>query len=309
MTTDRSDHERLIRTWLHDGPTTMPDRVIDAVADRIAREPQHGRWRLRGRPFMTTPIKLAAGLAAVLVVALAAWQIVPGRSGVGVQPSPSPSASPSPIASPAALPAGQLAGGRYRLTPLVTDPSFTFVANIPAGWEGFPQYGAVVKSTTVGEDLGVVLAFITVEGLFSDPCHWDLNGSGAVDQPGDVTVGPTVDDLVTALQANTSYTSSAATPLTYGELAGKQVEMQVPLDVDMASCDQRPGENGGYYYVFSGKDAGWYAQGPGPGFRWRLFIVDVDGTRFVTAMGFYDVTPAEDVAAGQAIAESLEFTP
>jgi hypothetical protein len=32
----RSDTDRLLRHWLADGPSTMPDRVVDVVADRAA---------------------------------------------------------------------------------------------------------------------------------------------------------------------------------------------------------------------------------------------------------------------------------
>ena len=43
-------------------------------------------------------------------------------------------------------------------------------------------------------------------------------------------VGPTVDDLVAALRANTFYTSSTATPVTIDGYAGQELELQLPDD-------------------------------------------------------------------------------
>lgn len=42
---------------------------------------------------------------------------------------------------------------------------------------------------------GVGISFFTANGVYSDPCHWDVLGTGRADT-GDVAVGPTVDDLV-----------------------------------------------------------------------------------------------------------------
>ena len=76
----------------------------------------------------------------------------------------------------------------------------------------------------------VLIAFTVTDGLFSDPCHWDLDGTGSSTQPGDVEVGPTVNDLVAALQANSSYTASDATPIIAGDHAGQMLELQLPGD-------------------------------------------------------------------------------
>jgi hypothetical protein len=316
--TQQRDIERLLDHWFSDGPDQAPDRVVDIVTDRIERQSQRPAWRLQWRSSSVNAYaKIAVAAAAVLIVAVVGYNLLPGSStGVG---GPAPTASPSPtaaptstpvaIGSPSALPRGTLTGGRYSIQPFSDLPSLTIAADIPAGWEGFPTNGAFVKSFQ--DDLGVVIAFMKADGLFSDPCQWDLDGTGVYGQPGDVVVGPTVDDLVTALTANTSYTSTTPSPLTLGEFEGQELVIQVPLDIDMATCDRETGGPGkGLYYVFSGRWAGWYAQGPGPGYRWHLFIVDVGGTRLITAVGYYDgVTPQADVAAAQAIVESFEITP
>jgi hypothetical protein len=80
-------------------------------------------------------------------------------------------------------------------------------------------------------------------------------GTGLADV-GDVEVGPTVDDLVAALRANTSYMSSVATPVTIDGYAGQELQLQLPDD-PFTSCDKEPGDAGGHAFVFSG--AGLYA--------------------------------------------------
>ena len=63
---ERGDISPALRHWFADGPTTMPDRVVNVVADRIAREPQRRGWRLR----LGRQPKANTGLAVAVVVGL-----------------------------------------------------------------------------------------------------------------------------------------------------------------------------------------------------------------------------------------------
>ena len=302
MNAERSDFDRVLRTWFEDGPTVMSDRVVDGIADRIARQPQRRSWRLpwRLQP-MSNTIKLAAGLAAAIVVAVVAWQLMPGREGgVGSPSSPTPTVQPS--ATPARLTEGTLVGGLYRVQLSFIDPGLAIVADIPAGWIGHPDVPAITSPE--GSNEGVLIGFMEADGLFSDPCHWDLDGTGAEGQPGDVEVGPAVGDLVTALKANTSYTSSTPNPVTVGGFEGQELELQLPGDEIIRACDQRPGQSTGDYFVFP---EGFYAQGPNS--RWHLYIVDVDGTRLITMVSIAEGIAQADIAAAEAIVESFEITP
>ena len=95
MTHER-DIERLLDTWLSDGPTDVPDRVFDLVADRIARQPQRPAWRFRIRrfPTMSTPIKLVAVGAALLAVLLGGAAFL----GAGSRAGPLPDRVPDAVA-------------------------------------------------------------------------------------------------------------------------------------------------------------------------------------------------------------------
>ena len=109
MTDDR-ELSLILDHWLSDGPTEMPERVVDVVATSISRQRQRPAWRLDGRRYaMNTNFKLAAALVAVLAVVIVGYNLLPvGPTGVGgptptatpaSQPTPTPAASPTPLVS------------------------------------------------------------------------------------------------------------------------------------------------------------------------------------------------------------------
>jgi hypothetical protein len=90
--------DSVLEAWFLDGPNEMPDRVFDAVFDRVERAPQRrlSRLFLRFSDMSSTAKWVAAGAAAVLAVGVGF--AVLGRSpatGPGASPSPSDGASPS----------------------------------------------------------------------------------------------------------------------------------------------------------------------------------------------------------------------
>jgi hypothetical protein len=311
--TRQPDVELVLRAYLADDGDVAPDRVLLAVAERIAVQPRRSGWRLHGRHFMNSYLKVAAAVAAVLVVAVVAWQSLTGNqgsSGATSSPLPSataPAASTQPTATPAAtgpvaLPDGRLSGGTYRMDPFIpTLATISVVADIPADWNGHPEVGALTKPD---ENTGILIAGMIVDSLFSDPCHWDLDGSESPDQAGDVAVGPTVDDLVAALKANTSYTSSAATPITIDGYEGQELELKLPGEDVISTCDNRQGQSVGDYFV---SPQNFYALSSDS--RWHLYILDVEGTRLVTLISIAPTASDADIAAARAIVESFEITP
>ncbi|TAK01930.1 MAG: hypothetical protein EPO36_03670 [Chloroflexota bacterium] len=304
-----SDIDRLLRHWMDDGPTTMPDRIIDVVADRISVQRQRRSWRLLRRLPMNPIVKLGTAAAAVLVVAVVGYNLLPRQGGVGGPTTPLPTASPtaiptsSPVASgPVDLRSGILSAGRYRMDLSFIDPGLSIVANIPEGWVGHPEIPAL--TSPAGSNEGVLIGFMQADRLFSDACHWDLDGTGSPDQQGDVVVGPSAADLVSALQANTSYTTSGHEPTSIGGFQARALELHLPGGDVISACDRRSGESTGDYFVFPG---GFYAQGPNS--RWHLHIIEIDGTRLITMISIAEGTSEAEFAVAEAIAMSFEITP
>ena len=136
------DVEPILRAYLAETGDRAPDRVLTDVAARIARQPRSA-WRLRGRPFMNTRYRLVAGLAAILIVGVVGWQLLPRQNGVGPGVSPSPTTAPTPTAAAIApsptspqcedlIPgcAGVLQAGVHSTAAF--EPTFTYTT--PAGW-------------------------------------------------------------------------------------------------------------------------------------------------------------------------------
>ena len=253
---------------------------------------------------MNSQLKLLVAAAAVVVVAVVGWNLLPKQSGVGGDPSPSPSPSPTPTSTPPPLAEGILAAGTYRLRPFASG-TMTIDATVPdGGWAGGPPNAI---GGPVGESNGpngVAVAFFNAQTINSDPCHWDKDGSGNAPQEGDIEVGPTVDDLAAALAGSSVYESTTPVAATLGGYSGKRLELQ--LVPDPSGCDSYDGA-GNQYFVFGGRDGSLYAQGGSN--KWQVTIVDVDGTRLIGVLISYADTSGEDLAAAQAILDSLVITP
>ena len=93
--------ERVLDAWLVDGPSVMPDRLFDAVLDRVERTPQRRFARLTPRlTDMNARIRIYALAAAGLVVAVVGLYLL-GRAApnTNVGGTPSPAATPGPTIS------------------------------------------------------------------------------------------------------------------------------------------------------------------------------------------------------------------
>jgi hypothetical protein len=102
MSIDR-DTTHVVRSWLDDGVTALPDRVLDAVLKEVSVTPQRRPWWLAWRPsIMSNAVRIALVAAAAAVVAVVGISLLQPSGGVGrptTSESPSPSHFPSPAGS------------------------------------------------------------------------------------------------------------------------------------------------------------------------------------------------------------------
>jgi hypothetical protein len=288
--------DHLFDVWVEAGPTVAPTRVAEAVRLEVRATRQKvspSWWPTRSIPQMNNAAKLAMGAGALVLVALLGIAFVTSPGNIGgpeIYASPTIASEPTPEAKQ--LKAGALEPGTYRATPFgPASSSIEFTFTVPDGWEAFDEVGLLPTTGSAGPD-GVAIGFGQVVRLYSDPCYDNAPGAS------DVAVGPSVEDLVAALRAQTAYDTSQPTDITLGGYSGQKVDIVLPSDLDFTTCD---GEG---FYVWEG---GAYAQGPGN--RWHLWILDVEGTRVVVLGSDFETTPGDKRAEMNAIIDSIEINP
>ena len=301
MSSDR-DVTRIVRSWLQEGATQLPDRVLDVVIDQLPATPQRRPWWSARRMFHMTSNATrlglaAAGIAAVAVLAVIIWAGFFGTSNVGgpgpteiPSPTPDPGLGRGPSEAPVPETETRLEAGRYVTRPFGAD-SPAIIFTLPDGWRNALSDLGFTPSAAPRQDApdGMGIVFNQPTGLYSDPC----DSSGEADVP----VGPSVEDLASALTEQTAYEVTAPTDVTLGGYAGKRVDIQLPED---AACPLNE------YFIWDGP-GGVYAQGPSN--RWHVWIIDVGGERVVVSSLDYASTSAEDQAELQAIIDSITFEP
>jgi hypothetical protein len=306
MKGEHDTRTRIVVSWLREDAHENAGRVLLAALNEIDHTQQRRSWWPAWRfSDMNNVAKVLVAAAAVVVVAVVAINLLPGGgSGTGSVP-PSPSPSPSPSLSPTPQPTASLVA--HELMPFgprgFGDPdpraaSITFTFDAPASWEPFglggsdPGPGEALGVWTDGNGPpdGATLAFYRGSGLFSDPCLTEEEA----DAEADVPLGPTVDDLVTALVDHPSLDVTSPVDVTLAGYSGKYLDLQVPDDISACA----------YYRPM---DVHIYAQGPGQ--RWHMWVLDVGGVRVLVETNDYAGTPAQRLAEEQAMIDSLEITP
>jgi hypothetical protein len=318
MSTDR-DVTSIVRSWLEEGATALPDRVLDNVIDRLpAISQRRALWPARRFGEMNNFAKFAVVAAAVAVVAFLGIRLLPGQGNIGgPQPSESPSPSPSPIASPSAskaptaFPEGPLQAGTYELAPYTAagegmchappqsgctetpaDDTIRFTITVPDGWSG------IDRAVWLGENKppsGAALGFGRGGWLLSDPCKYIAT---------DVPVGPTVADFVDAVAEHPVLDTTTPADVTLDGYSGKYFDLRVPADI--SNCETEPG-NPSSGPIYRPWEPGIYAQGPGH--RWHLWVLDVDGVRVVVQSMDYAGTPEQRRTELQAMVDSIQIEP
>jgi hypothetical protein len=207
MTAPR-DPDRLIRLFLEEGLSELPDHSFDAVRAHIHRTRQRaviGPWR---EPHMTTFVRVLASAAAVAVV-VAGLALISRPTGPAVSSpplSPPPTAtSPAPSSGATFVPSAALSytwpehltAGHYA-TSMAWDVPFAIGFDVPSGWESRDV------EVTRG-DMSVALQIPW--GLYADPCS---TSSGMID------TGVTTTDFALAFGSVHGLAASDPEEVTFG---------------------------------------------------------------------------------------------
>ena len=240
-------------------------------------------------------------LALALIVALGGC--APGPGGMDTTTSSPAISEPSPrstIQDIMELPDfAPLESGTYFIDP-DADPStpLRVVYEVPA--EGWSQWAGAAKFAADGH-IGVSIT--TVTNLVRHGCR---DHSQA-----DPQVGPTVDDLATALSdlAPFEVTSPPSDVSIYG-YTGKHLELTVPdLPVEGQGDDRRfPQCVGGNLESWISPTLGaFYGYNTEPGRTEAFWILDIEGTRLMIEANWSPDSPRKDVAEMRAILDSIRI--
>jgi hypothetical protein len=297
MNTSR-DPDRLIRTFLAEGQTELPDRVFDAVRSEIDRTRQRvviGPWRT---PHMNTFAKFAMAAAAVVVVAAVGINLLPARTGVGggptitPSPSPTPTPQPSPSLTPRAFPApGDLSIGRHSLT--MEGVTFTLELTTP-GWVSEGSFG-IDRGHQASPDAAAFIFWANAPvGVYSDPC-------AQTEAP---PVGPSATELAAALTTIPGIdVVSGPSDVTVDGRPAKHVVIRVPKVIDCSPTS---------FYL-------WYTDVPcgGSGGCGRyatelnstinVWIIDVDGALVWIDGETYEESSTQTAQEVVQIVNSIQF--
>jgi len=291
--TREHDIERVLDVWFTDGPTQMPDRFYSDVVRAVDRQPQRRLARLPLRSLdMTVPRFAALGAAAILILAVLALAVGAGRSP-GPTPAPSPSATPVPSAASLPATGGPITPGRYAWA----WPGGRLTFTLPAGWSSRAD-GQISKHENSPTEV-VLLPTLPgtpaeVTHVFGDSCH----PSGTLK-----AIGPSVDDLLAALDAQTA-TDATVSDLVIGGHPGHRVDMRLSSSVEPATCEWSPDgpitiwadPGGTSFFAFPFDHPGAAA-----------YVVDVDGVRVVFIGGAAAEVSAADQAELDGVIASMAF--
>jgi hypothetical protein len=278
MSTEK-DTTRVVRSWLEEGASALPDRVLDAVLDQLPathqrRAPLH--WRSLGA--LRLPV-FAPAAAALVIAAVMVVTIVPllGPGGPGLSPRPSPSSSSSPEPSLDIPP--------LTLTHTIQDLPVELTVRSPSEWATceINNFERAVCTSDLRE--GPEVAFQIVDRVPVDPC---------APEEGLVELGPTVDDLVEAITGLPGFSPSPVTDITLDGYAGKELTTIAPVGV---GCE---------LFVWGNPER---MNGVGSTERNLIRIVDVDGTRIMITAAYFPQDGPEYVATLEAIMDSVDFLP
>lgn len=192
--------------------------------------------------------------------------------------------------------------GRYFVDPDGdASTSLRVFYEVPEGWSAW--FGAL----KFNDDTHDALSITTVTNLVQDGCRDH--------SPATPAVGPTVDDLATALSQLAPFeVSSAPRDISLFGYSGKHLQLTIPLDTPSTGAGEDRmfsacvGEsihswiapnNGGSFYGYNGQ----------PGRTEDFWILDVDGTRLVLITLTSPESVPQDLAELQAIFDSIQIEP
>jgi Tol biopolymer transport system component len=210
------------------------------------------------------------------------WQWQPAGSTAMPSPPPTP-------ATPAATPRGA-ALQTYAIGAPYLANDHSVILELPSGWTTDGRL--IVKDRGLPSEVGV--SAWTIAGIYADPCHWQ--GSPAVPSAELTGLG-----MVTAL-LDQKGASQVTSDIHRGPWSEWPIELSVPADLDVASCDQ------GQYRSWSDlADPTAGNANHRAGQIDVVYIIDLDRGPVAVDAWHFPGTSAESLAELEAALETIEL--
>jgi hypothetical protein len=244
--TTRNELDRSISAWLAaEAPNRAPDDVLEASRDRIRSTRQRRAWLpARRNATMSTPLRLAVAAVVVLVIGSIGYQLLPRSGNVGslptptATPTPTSTSTPEPTIVPMRPPSGPIPAGTYRM-----GAGPTIMVTVPAGWTSVFDGQSIRKHPDQPNELTAVEMWSRNLAVFTDACH-SANT--------EVRIGPTVDDLVSALRAQENSELADPVDVTIAGIDGVKLEVTSPAGLDLSQCTLE-----GFLQIWQADRGGW----------------------------------------------------
>ena len=297
MTTEHDPRTRIVLSWLREDAHEDAERLLLRTLDEVDTTPQRGPWWPARRSLdMNSFAKLAIATAAVVLVAVAGFQLLPRNGTPGGQPVATPSLTTSPktsaIPSPRPVGNGPLDPGEYAWSWSAPVVSF----QVPEGWTG--KSPDILKHSDQPTELGIapwLPGGRTVTHVYTDACH----SEGALEP-----LDGTLQGLVDALDAQAS-TDATVTDVTLGGRPAKRVDLATSAGVNIDNC--RYGAGGPLQIWAPPTESTFYALFGGA--RGFVVALEIEGELVVFSGSISPEAPASDIAELEAIVESIRIGP
>lgn len=285
-----TDHEttRIVRSWLEDGATHLPDSVLGTVLAELPTTPQRRAtwWPARRASSMNRMLGFGLLAASVVAVVLIGLQIfaVPNRFGA---PGLGPSANPDPTNLPDS---GALAPGAYRINAGPFTP-LDLVFAVPSGWQA-GDLAVIVKNP--GQPTEVGLAPDLVTHVYADACDPDsaLN-----------PIGPTADDLVEALLAQGNVDVTGQSDVILDGHPAQRLDLAHPASLDAATCT-----DAGRIRIWADELETFYLELAADRTA-SVYVADVNGQRIVVTTETGPDATQEDIVQRDDIVHAMRIGP
>lgn len=239
-------------------------------------------------------VKLVIAVIAIMVVAIAGTNLLPSSAdvdGSGVADSPSPSPSSSSAVTVSEPPSSEILPGKFLMAGWQRGVELT----VPAGWSSTDD-GRSIYKTFWGSFGGPGLGVYDVTHVVADVCP---------PEPSYVEVGPTAEDLATALGNVAGLERSGPIDVVLGGYPARKFVFTTPQGFGLTCYGGGEGRS-----ILENVNATESNFGVLSGGTATIYVVDVEGDRLVIAShyrgaGYYQGGTAEDSTELEAIIASI----